>query len=209
MDSTASFSLGDVAYTGDMNVKQYKIYRYKFTESFMEEMEAFSKIHQFDDRKTFKEAWQKWITEFTIQPQIQSEVERLQHNGYDGDVMKKMFHSARFYFRKKGTLPTPQQETPLKSTNKDKTTKAARFTKEFLKLVDEHITTILAENLKDTTYDISPATAYDDFYKKREIIICEEFLDKSLNGTLKKTYKNRFYNIKVTESSIKPFNKKP
>ena len=33
------------------------IYRFKFTEQFMEELYKFSKIHQYDDRKDFKEAW--------------------------------------------------------------------------------------------------------------------------------------------------------
>ena len=37
------------------------IYRYKFTEHFMEELYEFSKIHQYDARKDFKEAWKIWI----------------------------------------------------------------------------------------------------------------------------------------------------
>lgn len=178
----------------------FKIYRYKFTDKFMEEMEEFSKIHQFDDRKNFKEAWEKWTAEPEIQLQIQSEIDLLQSNGYEGNIMKKMFHSARFYFRKKGLLPPPPEYPvkPAKDNPNDDTKKRDRFTKEFLKGMDRHITEILQENLHKTTYAISPAAAYDNFYEKNEIKICEEFLDKSLNGLLKKTYKNRFYNIKVS-----------
>ena len=39
------------------------IFRFKFTEAFMEDLYKFSKIHQYDHRKDFKEAWTKWIEE--------------------------------------------------------------------------------------------------------------------------------------------------
>ena len=39
------------------------IYRYKFTEDFMNELFNFSKIHQYDDRKDFKEAWELWLVD--------------------------------------------------------------------------------------------------------------------------------------------------
>ena len=77
------------------------IYRFKFTEDFMSELYKFSKIHQFDDRKDFKEAWKIWTEE--NEQIIDSEMCRLLHLGYNGDVLDKMFKSARYYFRKKGT----------------------------------------------------------------------------------------------------------
>ena len=39
------------------------IYRYQFTDEFMEILSHFSKIHQYDDRKDFKEAWTIWSEE--------------------------------------------------------------------------------------------------------------------------------------------------
>jgi hypothetical protein len=39
------------------------IYRYKFTEDFTNELFKFSKIHQYDHRKDFKEAWNVWFEE--------------------------------------------------------------------------------------------------------------------------------------------------
>ena len=38
-------------------------YRYKFSTEVMNEITAFSKIHQYDDRQTYKEAWNKWKEE--------------------------------------------------------------------------------------------------------------------------------------------------
>jgi hypothetical protein len=45
-------------YTVNLN-----IYRYKFNEEFTNELSVFSKIHQYDDRKVFKESWIKWTEE--------------------------------------------------------------------------------------------------------------------------------------------------
>ena len=77
------------------------IYRYKFTQSFMDELYQFSKIHQYDDRKSFKEAWLLWVE--TNLDMINTEIARLTDLKYDGDIVDKMFKSARYYFRKKST----------------------------------------------------------------------------------------------------------
>lgn len=101
-----------------------KTYRYKFTDELMTEIESFAKIHQFDDRKSFKEAWVKWIDEAEIAILIQNNVDRLLQNGYVGNIMYKMFHSARFYYRKKSLTDgickehIPEQKIgKLKQTN--------------------------------------------------------------------------------------------
>ena len=41
--------------------KNINIYRYKFTPEFMSELYQFSKIHQYDDRHSFKDAWNIWV----------------------------------------------------------------------------------------------------------------------------------------------------
>ena len=41
----------------------YNIYRFKFTDDFTSELYKFSKIHQYDHRKDFKEAWENWTEE--------------------------------------------------------------------------------------------------------------------------------------------------
>jgi hypothetical protein len=46
----------------DKQIEIYsQIYRFKFSKEFMEELHNFSKIHQYDERKDFKEAWKIWI----------------------------------------------------------------------------------------------------------------------------------------------------
>jgi hypothetical protein len=71
------------------------------TDEFMKELHNFSKIHQYDHRKDFKEAWNTWIEENN--DIVTDEIRRLTEMGYDGDILDKMFKSARYYFRKKST----------------------------------------------------------------------------------------------------------
>ena len=56
------------------------IYRFKFTEDFMTELYNFSKIHQYDERKDFKEAWKLWTEDNA--DLITTESTRLNDLGY-------------------------------------------------------------------------------------------------------------------------------
>ena len=75
------------------------IFRYKFSEPFVADLYNFAKIHQYDDRKVFKEEWKLWAEDNELI--VNGEKERLQNLNYEGDVLDKMFKSARYYFRKK------------------------------------------------------------------------------------------------------------
>jgi hypothetical protein len=65
----------------------YNIYRFKFTDDFTSELNKFSKIHQYDHRKDFKEAWEIWIED--NEGLVNEEVRRLTNIGYDGDILEK------------------------------------------------------------------------------------------------------------------------
>jgi hypothetical protein len=81
--------------------KPTKTFRFEFSKSFIDELSRFSKVHQFDERRTYKEAWQKWKSNPEIDNIITFEVRRLEESGYVGDIEDKMFKSGRYYFRKK------------------------------------------------------------------------------------------------------------
>ena len=160
------------------------IFRYKFTEQFIEELYKFSKIHQYDHRKDFKEAWQKWVQE--NEEIIHEETERLKGLGYEGDVLDKMFKSARYYFRKKSLeKKEPKQRRQYISVNR-----------ELLEAMDNHI----EKSIKQENYQ--PKTGYLDFCKEYENILKEsincifekEIRDAELiEEKIKKTYKNRYF----------------
>jgi hypothetical protein len=168
----------------DDNNVNIGIYRYKFTNEFTDELYKFSKIHQYDHRKDFKEAWEKWMDENSNL--IDGEVRRLINLGYDGDIIDKMFKSARYYFRKKST----EKKAPSKRRIYVGTQK------ELLDSMDEHI------QMNITSGDFKPSDGFDEFCKqnidilKEQInILCKSgFTDPNeIKLKIKKTYKNRYF----------------
>ena len=161
------------------------IYRYKFTQEFMDELHKFSKIHQYDDRKAFKEAWESWVAE--NDELVQDEMERLENLKYDGDILDKMFKSARYYFRKKGTAkPEPKSRRQYLSVQK-----------EMLDAMDEHILK------KKREPDYKPSDGFSDFCNTHLDLLKEEVVrlvvEHQINDVnvikdkVKKTYKNRYF----------------
>jgi hypothetical protein len=160
------------------------IFRFKFTEDFMEELYKFSKIHQYDDRKDFKEAWTKWTEE--NDEIIDEETKRLIQLGYDGDILVKMFKSARYYFRKKSDQKRePKQRRAYISVNR-----------ELLNAMDRHI----LENIYMEDYQ--PKNGFESFCKDNETILQTTISQIVENGVhdketidikIKKTYKNRYF----------------
>jgi len=166
--------------------KEQTIYRYKFTTEFMEELYTFSKIHQYDERHDFKEAWNTWVEDNN--ELIVEEGRRLENLGYDGDILDKMFRSARYYLRKKDTVkPEPKERRQYVSVPK-----------EFLQSIDEHIKS------NQFNKDYQPKVAYNDFCKENQDLLercINEIMEKGLvdeedvKNKLKKTYKNRYFRI--------------
>ena len=161
------------------------IYRYKFTDEFTGELFKFSKIHQYDHRKDFKEAWLTWLEENEYL--VESEVRRLTSLGYVGNITDKMFKSARYYFRKKST----EKKAPTQRRD------YIAVRKEMLEAIDTHIKNIIVTDSK-------PSDGFDDFCKNNKEVLNEEIRELSKNGMrdpdeiktkIKKTYKNRHFLI--------------
>lgn len=169
------------------------IFRYTFSDEFNEVLYEFAKIHQYDDRHAFKDAWEEWSTRINIDFLIQKEITTLIEKGFEGDIKDKMYKSARYYFRKK----------PSTDNKKEKERKEyIGFSSKILKSMDEHITTILKENRK-----MAPAKAYEEYCQTdhHKNIIMEEIQllkqnQKEINKEelvikFKKTYKNRLFQL--------------
>ena len=166
--------------------KNLNIYRYKFTDEIIIEIHNFAKIHQFDERKYFKDAWNNWIIE--NDSLISKEVQRLIELGFEGDVIDKMYKSARYYFRKK----TTEKKEPSKRRN------YIGLQKELLESMDNHI----KNNIKNEDY--KPSIGFDNFCKenlnllKIEInkLIHFNITDtQEIKNKIKKTYKNRYFMV--------------
>ena len=79
----------------------HTIFRHKFSDEFTVSLSKFAKIHQYDHRSDFKEAWATWTDD--NEDLVATETRRLTNNGYEGDILDKMCKSARYYYRKKST----------------------------------------------------------------------------------------------------------
>lgn len=160
------------------------IYRFKFTQEFMDRLYIFSKVHQYDDRKDFKEAWEEWVED--NEDIINMETRRIENLGYQGDVMDKMFKSARYYFRKK---------TDEKKVVKERR-KYISISRELLEAMDLHI----MGNIGKEGYQ--PKNGFVVFCHENEEILKNaigQMLQQGINDNvliqdkIKKTYKNRYF----------------
>jgi len=173
--------------TNETNIDDsINIYRYKFTNEFTIELYKFSKVHQYDHRKDFKEAWEIWIDENSNL--VDDEVRRLTNLGYNGDILNKMFKSARYYFRKKST----EKKEPAKRRT------YVGSQKDLLESMDDHIKSNISSG------DFKPADGFDEFCKQNVDILKDQVNQlirsgitdsNEIKSKIKKTYKNRYFLI--------------
>jgi hypothetical protein len=188
-----------------------KTFRFNFTDEFMVELSDFAKLHRYDDRKSFKIAWEKWIETDYIVEMIKLEISSLIDEKYDGDIMKKMFVSARYYYKKK---PLIEPENKESKKRKDYISLSPIFLEKIdrqtLELIDKHSS---PDGDKNWVADLSPADAYAIFCKNNKDIILEQIIylrnkygdeldETELCSKFKKTYKNRFHIMKNTLETI-------
>lgn len=158
------------------------IYRYKFTEDFSTRLYNFAKIHEYDDRATFKEAWEEWSRE--NDETMENETQRIIMLGYKGNIIQKMFKSARYYYRKKGTkkkAPTQPRKTYVSLPDK------------ILKDMDLYI---------QSCNKMKPSESFHLFCEENPEILRENAewfqqngyaTSEEIHDKIKKTYKNRHF----------------
>ena len=178
----------------DIDKTHIKTYRHKFNDELSDIMKAFSKVHQYDDLETFKEAFNEWYSKNL--PLISSEEKRIVDDGYIGDVKKKIYSSVRYYYRKKGNKKTVSKRRIYISINSD-----------ILDAMDLHISTSYRNG------SIKPADAYAIFLEDNMEAIkdeCGRFIKQykitkeTAYEKMKKTYKNRHYIFKRNATAVEP-----
>ena len=174
----------------DKNIS-INIYRFKFTQEFMDEIHKFAKVHQYDDRHIFKEAWTIWLE--VNNELVEGEMKRLENIGYEGDIVDKMFKSARYYFKKKSSL----KKDPIARRQ------YISVQKEFLDAMDKHISTCLRQREQE----YKPSDGFADFCKHNTDILKNEISrllesnitdNNMIKNKIKKTYKNRYFMLMAT-----------
>tara|TARA_B110000008_G_C16975324_1_gene565617 strand:- start:2634 stop:3137 length:504 start_codon:yes stop_codon:yes gene_type:complete len=157
------------------------IYRYKFSSQITNELNSFVSINKYCIPQDFKDNWDKWIEKKS--DLINLEKDRLKKLGYNGNIINKMYHSARYYLKNKA-----QQD----NTNEIKRKKYVRLSNTIKEYMDIHI-----ERIIDTT---KPSDGLELFINMSYIkdMINVEMKEKKINkdditNKIKKMYKNRYY----------------
>ena len=162
-----------------------QVYRFKFTLDIMNMLHEFAQIHKYDDKETYKEAWENWTKE--NEKIIQEEENRITTLGWSGDIKNKMYKSAKYYFRNK----TKEEKEPKKRK------KYTRVTIDLRMAIDRHI----YSSIKEETY--KPSDGLNNFYDQFSDTINDEYESLSKIGftknivdeKIKKTYKNRYFQL--------------
>jgi hypothetical protein len=164
------------------------IYRHKFAPTTIEHMDYFAKLHKNDDRKTFKEAWERWTNDNS--EMIETEKRLHSDAGYKGDVINKMYKSVRYYYRKKTVEITTEKKEQRRRDY-------VALDRDLLREMDVHI---------EKNRTIKPAAAFNDFCEnnkehiKNEALRLKDYLQiTEISEKIKKTYKNRHFNTVNSE----------
>lgn len=167
------------------NQNKVKTYRFKFSTEFLECLKDFSRIHRFDDTVSFKDNWEIWCKE--NKEIVDNEACILKQNGYNGNVLVKMYKSARYYFKTKSNI----KKQPLKRRN------YVGLDSEFREIMDNHIASICSRR------ELKPSDGFINFmdnpeYKEKidnEILRLQSYKlnNDDIFNKIKKTYKNRYF----------------
>ena len=169
------------------NTNTTTVLRFKFADHVVSCITEFAKIHQYDTRQSYKEAWLEWIDE--NDDIIYKEKQRLESIGYQGNVVDKMYKAGRYYFRNKKS----QTETEKKQRRKYIPT-----SRKMIEAMDAHISEGISKG------DFTPADGYDNFCENYREILAEEIMKtleivqldtEEMSKKIKKTYKNRYFCI--------------
>ena len=178
----------EIKHDNTQGTKARRVLRHEFSSALTEHLAAFANLHEYDDRKTYKEAWMAWLAHDEIAALLTTEVARLSDLGYKGDVLDKLYKSGRYYFR--GKRPN--------EANAEKARKYVLLNHALLDAMDDHIERGLQH---DDAY--TPASGFADFCNlhaddavlKAEVASLSERLSsgEAVHAKLKKTYKNRYF----------------
>jgi len=191
-----------------MAQQQKKTFRFEFAEDIMDLIKRFAIVHQYDERKTYKEQWNIWYNE--NKEDMEREIDRMNENGYVGDVKDKMFKAGRYYFRKKNIKKEDKEETRESEafnnintlngvTPEKKRRNYITMLEATLVAMDEHI-----KNSLETDAEFKPSDGYSEFCEKNVLVlrteiqrmVADNIIDKKdIAEKIKKTYKNRYYMI--------------
>lgn len=179
--------------------------RYKFAKEVTDMLSDFAKLHQYDGSKDYKEAWNNWIKEEEVGNKLEDEKSRLIKMGMTDDVMSRLYKSSRYYYRKKSDNLNVEPKERKKYVG---------FPADILRTMDAQIIREINGSIDVIENDkivsrFTPANSFELYLKENPESVNDLLSESSGSAEerriettaavnrLKKTYKNRFYKIKV------------
>jgi hypothetical protein len=179
--------------------------RYKFANEVTDMLSDFAKLHQYDGSKDYKEAWNNWIKEEEVGNKLEDEKSRLIKMGMTDDVMSRLYKSSRYYYRKKSNNLNVEPKERKKYVG---------FPTDILRTMDAQIIREITGSIDVIENDkivsrFTPANSFELYLKENPESVNDLLSESSGSAEerriettaavnrLKKTYKNRFYKIKV------------
>lgn len=160
-------------------------FRHNFSSIFNNLLYEFAKIHQYDTRKDYKDAWKIWME--NNENLISQETINLKSNGFNGNIQDKMYKSARYYFRKKKDHGERKKETKVRK-------QYISLDHQFLECMDDHINRTNKECKPSISFETFCIMYENEIIEEESRLIEEYNIDSEhYNKKIKKTYKNRHF----------------
>jgi len=160
---------------------QNDIFRFKFTQEFIDQLTYFAKLYQYSDKITYKEHWDRWIE--NNDEMISRETTRLNEIGYTGNITDKMYKSGRYYFRNK-KQQEPKQRRKYISIDQD-----------LIEHINNHIQNC-SENKPSNSYEQFCDIYSNQLQEEMNRLLEDEHLNLNkymIREKFKKTFKNRYF----------------
>ena len=160
-DNISSYDSNDEDRVDLTNVK-VPVFRFKLSNNVFNTIREFSRIHQHDDRITFKESWETWSDD--NKTLIDNETQRLSDIGFGSNMNEKLFRTAKYYFVKKTFNPANNANANATVVDADA---------DLADAVD--VVTVVAVD------DVADAEAVDDVADTNETINAKKYITISRN----------------------------
>ena len=83
----------------DLSNVKVPVFRFKLATTVFDNIREFARIHQHEDRVTFKDSWKTWCD--NNKTMIDDETKRLSDIGFDNNINDKLFRTAKYTLLKR------------------------------------------------------------------------------------------------------------
>ena len=209
LSETSAPSVTSVTSVTSTQESQKSVYRFKFSDLVSEELHNFAKQYRFTPRKDVQEAWKRFTQGELMSQLINQEKERLGQSAYEGDIIRKMYTSMRYYYMKlpntaepsyRKEQPQEQQEQQEQQEKPQKARKRREYSHKEYKLTKEDHG-LLNTYLQNNNVLQKPSEIWDQFKA--------QYTHYQDNACIKKSLFNKIYILKSKQKQGQQLSQQP